>query len=60
MRRAECGVRRANAKFSAATKQYARQFCKRFFNFKFESAESARKDDKISNGFDFLEIGHVE
>jgi hypothetical protein len=56
MRREQGGVRRANAKFSAATKQYVKQICKRLFNFKFESVPSARSHRKIGGVVDFLEI----
>lgn len=56
MRRAEGRACRSNAMFSAARKQCAKQFCKRFYNFKFESVESARCDCKINGVIDFLEI----
>lgn len=49
-------MRRANAVFSAVQNQCAKQFCKRFYNFKFESAQRARHDHKIGGVVDVLEI----
>lgn len=42
--------------FSAAKKNAPSKFCKRFWNFKFESGKSARRDFKIAGMVNVLEI----
>jgi hypothetical protein len=56
MRREEGGVRRANAGFFIAAERCTKQFCKRFYNFKFERVELNRINPEEIRAFDFLGI----